>query len=582
MDERMNRLQLLKLHSDNNYFDSIEFKNGINLILGEKYNENTVQGRKTNGVGKSMCIEFIKFCLLSEYSRSRIKKIPVEIFPLEEYINLELMIGENKILIKRNRKEENNPIIIRNGEKTKFEKLDDAKKYMSELLYKNINGQELPSFRSLLSLLMRDEESEFSDILRCHKIINNDLIPHLYFFSFSLELLRKSLNITKELEGIGKVLKNLKNELTNNGQKKISDIKSELNFLADEVEKIEKAIDSFKSNDAFSSLENELIALEKEIENLRNIQKTLKYDLQKIKKLPEPEKIEDEEIRILYNEFKRNLGDSIVKNLKEVVEFKNTIEEFQNMLINDKATELEKKLGIISIKLSNLDDDYSKKIKILDKKGVLKNLKTSLNIFQEKRDSLYHIKNLYELYEKNNKFKLKLKNEKINIAIKLSEEREVNKSIINSFNGTISDIHEKIMGNKNCSFDMIVEDNMSKKNPVELSMRIDDDGSHSVNRTKVFIYDASLLFDEKTKIRHPLLLVHDNIFDVDQDTLVQCLNFLYTKEINDEKFQYILTLNRDKIESEERQKIIKVNIDTHKIATFTKEKKFLKMDYQEN
>ena len=28
----------------------------------------------------------------------------------------------------------------------------------------------------------------------------------------------------------------------------------------------------------------------------------------------------------------------------------------------------------------------------------------------------------------------------------------------------------------------------------------------------------------------PLFLVHDNIFDVDQDTLVQCLNYIYKQE----------------------------------------------------
>ena len=72
-------------------------------------------------------------------------------------------------------------------------------------------------------------------------------------------------------------------------------------------------------------------------------------------------------------------------------------------------------------------------------------------------------------------------------------------------------------------------------------MRIDDDGSHSIERTKVFIYDVALMFNNYTKKRHPRLLIHDNIFDVDQDTLVQCLNYLHKKEEqNPNDFQYIL------------------------------------------
>ena len=91
----------------------------------------------------------------------------------------------------------------------------------------------------------------------------------------------------------------------------------------------------------------------------------------------------------------------------------------------------------------------------------------------------------------------------------------------------------------------------------------------------------ALLFNKHTRQRHPLFLVHDNIFDVDQDTLVRCLNYVYKEEEQYQDFQYILTLNRDKIENEERIKDIDMDIEAHKVATFTKKKKFFKRDYQE-
>ena len=77
------------------------------------------------------------------------------------------------------------------------------------------------------------------------------------------------------------------------------------------------------------------------------------------------------------------------------------------------------------------------------------------------------------------------------------------------------------------------------------------------------------------------MLIHDNIFDVDQDTLVQSLNFLAKQEEKFDDFQYVLTLNRDKIENEERRKLIKLDVQKHKIASFTKKEKFLKKNYQE-
>ena len=174
-----------------------------------------------------------------------------------------------------------------------------------------------------------------------------------------------------------------------------------------------------------------------------------------------------------------------------------------------------------------------------------------------------------------------LKLQKTQEIIKIDDEIEKNSEIISSFINTILEIHEAIMGNKECSFDIQTIDNARSKTPVSLNLRIYDDGSHSVDRTKVFIYDMALLFNQYTSQRHPLFLVHDNIFDVDQDTLVQCLNYVYKNEELFKDFQYILTLNRDKIENEERKELIKMDISDHRVALFTKEQKFLKKDYQE-
>jgi hypothetical protein len=49
----------------------------------------------------------------------------------------------------------------------------------------------------------------------------------------------------------------------------------------------------------------------------------------------------------------------------------------------------------------------------------------------------------------------------------------------------------------------------------------------------------------------------------------------------EDDFQYILTLNRDKIEGEERRHDIELDIDGVKRATFTKSQQFLGTRYQE-
>lgn len=584
MGKEISRIRLNRLYSESNIFEEISFHDGVNIILGEKYDDSSVKGRKTNGVGKSMSIEFLDFGFLNDYEKSRIAKIPKEVFPLEENVILDLDIGDEAITIKRNRKQADQPVIIREGRTVSFDKLQDAREYLTGLIFPKLNGKKVPSFRNLFSILMRDERSEFTDIIKCHdltKKIPDDLSAHLFLLGFSLEAYKNTLETIKEIEAVNTVIAKDKKELTQEGKKKISDVKAELNALEDELQKLEDAIESFKTNETFDSMEADLIELEDLLDQLRKRQKALRYDYEKIRKMPKPEQIDDREIELVYNQFKSELGNAVVKSLNEVVGFKNKIEEFQRTLVNQKAKELESQLKSIAEQIRVLDDEYSEKLKVIDKKGVLKNLKVSIKIYEAKKDSISHTKFLFDQYEKNEKKKRMLNLQKTQQLMEIDSEIEQNKEIMDDFIDTILEIHESIMGNKECSFSLQTVDKARKKTPVELTLRIYDDGSHSVDRTKVFIYDMALLFNQYTRDRHPLFLVHDNIFDVDQDTLVQCLNYIYKQEEQYQDFQYILTLNRDKIENEEQRKLIQMDIDEHQVAVFTKEKKFLGRNYQE-
>lgn len=584
MGKEIKRIRLNRLYSENNVFEEISFHDGINIILGEKYDDSSVKGRKTNGVGKSMCIEFLDFCFLSDYDKSRVAKIPKEVFPLEENIILDLDIGAETIIIKRNREQADQPVIIRGGKTVSFDKLQDARDYLTGIIFLELNGKTVPSFRNLFSILMRDERSEFKDIIKCHdltKKIPDDLTAHLFLLGFSLEAYKNTVETIKEIGKITTVLSKEKKELTQDGQKKISDVRAELNALEDELKKLEDAIESFKTNETFDSMEADLIELEEVLDQLRKRQKALRHDYEKIRKMPKPEQIDDREIELVYNQFKSELGNAVVKSLNEVVGFKNKIEDFQRTLVNQKAKELESHLKSIAEQIRILDDEYSEKLKIIDKKGVLKNLKISLKIYEAKKESISRTKFLFEQYEKHEKKKRILNLQKTQQIMEMETEIEQNEEMMDSFMETILQIHEFIMGNRECSFSIQTIDKAQSKTPVELVLRIYDDGSRSVDRTKVFIYDMALLFNQYTRDRHPLFLVHDNIFDVDQDTLVQCLNYIYRQEEQYQDFQYILTLNRDKIENEEQRKLIRMDIDEHQVAVFTKEKKFLKRNYQE-
>ena len=68
-------LKIKCLYTIPEVIDPIPFSDGLNLVLGEKDDSSD----KRNGVGKSLCIEFVNFALLKQKSHSRVALIPKEV-----------------------------------------------------------------------------------------------------------------------------------------------------------------------------------------------------------------------------------------------------------------------------------------------------------------------------------------------------------------------------------------------------------------------------------------------------------------------------------------------------------------------
>jgi uncharacterized protein YydD (DUF2326 family) len=577
-------MKLLKLYSEPEIFTPIVFETGVNIILGEKVDNQTISNRKTNGVGKSVCIEMIQFCLMKTFDKSnRIFRIPKTILPPSTAIKLDLQLHQHRLTISRTPENAARPTIIWNGEQIDCNNIADALLFLTELFYNDKNTLSKPSFRALLGPIIREERSEFKDIIRCYdtkELIHPNLLypTHLYFLGLDLDLYE---NIKKTIEAIDKkikYIKDLKNQLTENNTKKLSDIKANLNELKEEVSKIKDAIESLKSNVAFEALQKEIVSVEIELDKLRIRQKIVRSEIAKIQSLPKVEEITENDIEIIYNQFKEGLGNLIAKSIEQVKTFKSKIDQFQQTLINNKLKILTTDLEAIRSRIIVLERQHVDKINLIDTSGVLKDLNTSLSVYDQKNEVLSRIRTLMSDYENAEREKQVLEQKKGDLLLQLNTLLFRMQAFQESFQETILKIHERIMGNRKAAFMILTQ--QKTKTSIEFEMRVDADGSHSVDRIKVFIYDMALMFNEFTQKRHPKFLIHDNIFDVDQDTLIQSLHFLLKQEDLYDDFQYILTLNKDKIENELKNNQISL-VDRHFKAIFTKSKKFLKQDYQE-
>lgn len=572
-------IKINKLYSEPEIFTPITFDFGVNIIMGEK----SVKTNKKIGVGKSVCIEFINFCLLKRISDSRLNLIPkknVEI--IDSQIKLDFDFNNRKVTISRSIIKPDQVSIQIDAEHIHFDKLDDASEYLGNIYFEKYpaNTKRL-SFRNLLQPIIRDERSEFKDLIQCFDTIKRippDYGPHLFFLNVGLDKYLELKNLNKEIESKNTVFKETKKLVTNNNEIKIQDAKAHLNELESEVGKVNKAIEQLKTNESFELIQEDLVKLEAKLADLRTRQQAIKFEIKQIDSFPKPESINENEIQIIFNQFKKGLGDLVEKSLDDLKEFKNKIDSFRNNIVNDRLTSLKSELSEINSIVRKLDEEYSDKISLLDNGEVLKDLKTSIRVFNEKNRELNNLRSLIQKYDESERDKKKLEAEKGVLISDLEEELYKNQETLKSFKDSILSIHERIMGNREAHFEIRTTRN---QNVVEFIMRTDDDGSHSTERMKVFIYDISLMLNEYTRKNHPRFLIHDNIFE-DDDSIEKSLNFLF--EYNNKtpnEFQYIVTLNSDLIESASINGKLLFNVDDLKRAAFTKENRFLGVKYNE-
>lgn len=532
--------------------DPIIFDKGLNFIIGEKTENSKGTNKKMNSVGKSLLIEMIDFCLLKDSDKSRVNKIPIITLNSTIYICLDFEIEtENeikKVTIKRNR-DDSLPIIVicDNSEKT-FEKVAEAREYIEHLVFTKIENR--PSFRNLLSILIRDEKTIYDSVIKSSPGTRNytDLIkPHLYLFGFDIAGIETLKNNFKKFDKLKESSSQINNGLKMAGidSKKI---KSYLNELQDKVEKLNLAVDELKPSESIKQKNNELNNLEISLNKVMDELCAKDYAIERIKRLPKIEKINTDDLKVIYNQYKLGLGDLVKKSLDQVTEFKNEIDSFQHDLMTKKLKNLQEESRILEDKRKELDNKISKIYQANKAKEKIESLRDAVAKHKEKNDELASLSEKYKLLEEYEESKKSIKKANIEILDKLDVRLHELSNELAEFENDLKNIHEYIAGNKECHFDIKTKE--TSKEYINIDYRVNLDGGAGINRIRTFIYDILLMVNSFTSKKHLGFLIHDNIFaSAGKDDMVKSLNYLNSEENKGKKFQYIVTINKDEFDS---------------------------------
>ncbi|MFA6944273.1 MAG: DUF2326 domain-containing protein [Pedobacter sp.] len=544
-------LKLIKLYSDDGAFKEVSFNAGINLICGEKSinPDGTISSRKQNGVGKSLVIELINFCLLKGSYYSRVPSVNDEYLHKDSYVNLHFRFNDKDFIFSRNKRGKIR--IKEDGEDFIEYSFDDAK----EILNKILGFTNTPiSARDYISFMIKEEDYSYKKFAEFYKANYSDLLKiHFYFFDLPVEVLGGIKKAFEEYSVAQGAIRKLNQELSAKDLD-IKKLRAIQNQFETEVKSIEGELSYSEAVENLQSSNSDINKEEQELNKLIMQKKQQELQLLEVSDLTsffgEDFYVDDEDLKLVYNKYKQGLGDFIKKDLEELKQFRNQVVEFKNELLKEKKSALEIELVALQKQIDEKQDRISKNYKIMldtTSNNMVKNFQLFKDKFSQLEDHTSNIK----MFDRQEKIKEESKTVFTELVAKISKRKAEIQKIEESFKKTFTGIHQAIMGSSECDFSFNAKNIFKAKSYFQFNIYIQGQGSKGVNQMQSVIYDLSILENEYTTKNNLGCIIHDNLIfgSVDKDSSIKTLNYL--NGLNPATFQYIATVNKDDFNYEE-------------------------------
>ncbi|GGH58418.1 uncharacterized protein YydD (DUF2326 family) [Filimonas zeae] len=577
-------MQLISLRANKESFRPVVFKNGhgLNFIVARQAKGNENQSTNTyNGVGKSLLIAIIHFCLGSNANDSFEENLQGWEFTLS------FKIGEEEFTSMRATL--NQKIILLNGEEYKIKSFNET---LEALLFDIPEGVAHLSFRNLLSFFIRPRRISYEDFKdpNGQNKPYDSLLQNSFLIGLNVRLVQEKFRLRLEKERIRKLVVELKKDhllkdfFTGNRnvalaaqdlEEQIAALELDLkNFnVADDYYEIKRQADLYKRK--LEDIQNNIVLLENQISNIETSLQ-LSPDIKK-----------DSILRI-YKEASVVLAGETIKRLEELELF------YAHLTKNRQKRLLDQKEALAS-ELLALRKDHEVTSRQFD--GALKYLDThqALDVFVKLANKVADMKSEKERLLRYDELLNKYKQSKVTLEKDFQTATEETFKYLKEVQVILKDTRDffrelaKRFYPKSSAGITLYNNDGDNQIRFDFDVRIEADASDGINNVKIFCYDLTLLL--KGYGHHMDTIFHDSrLLDaVDPRQLAELFRVLRDYILSSNK-QYILTINenhlaeiRPYLDQEEFTSIIEDNI-CHLLEDRAPESKLLgiqiDMDYE--
>ena len=553
------------VRSNNARFKTVEFHTGYNIILADrkKSDGKDDQKRTRNGAGKTTLVEVIHFCLganvgnksifKSEYLRGWSFTLTIDIddlqYDLERYTDT-----PNRIYVHGDHTHLNWDLKYDKNAKKYYVSPSNINKELLQSFF-DINSDTqsskyIPSFRELISYTVRRTADGYRDAFEYYprqKAYSRQAC-NTYFLNLNMDYASEFQELKDKVRGIEDYKKAAKSGVIGNFSLNLGELNTEVITRQKDLEQLKAQIDSFQVHPQYADITkeaNELTAIIHQHSNTITLRKQL---LERYENSVKDEAVEIPlaDIEGIYAEAGILFGDTIKKNLSEVIGFHKSLITNRKEYLQTEIHRLRKEIGLLGSQVESLSNKRAEVMRILDTHGALEEYTQIQDRYAVSRQIYEDAKRRLEsaTYIEDSKSKIKIENQELLIKSRqdYAERLGSREKAISLFKSNTEFLYPEA---GTLTVDL-------KETGYVFGVEIKSSKSQGVGYMKVFCYDMLIAELGAERECYPDFLVHDStIFDgVDERQIARALMLAKVKS-EDVGFQYICMMNSDMIPTSE-------------------------------
>lgn len=541
-------MRLIDLTSNISTFKTVKFnRTGISLVVGSRKDPTRGEddARSYNGVGKSLLVEIIHFCLGSSPNKSFRQHLPGYEFTLQ------FEIGGVRYSATRSTEKQGD--IAFNGKSLKLKIFNES---LGKLCFHLPDGSSSQlSFRALLPRFIRRSKADYND----PKITSADrepytvLLRNLFLLGIDISLVGNKYALRSRQSELELFDRNFKNDpfireyYTGN-----KDASLQTRYLEGQITRLEDDLAKFAVAEDYYQIEQEANDIASHLRTLKNKKAVVENALTNVQKSLETRAdIPREKLLTVYSELERAFRDETLKHLADVEAFHAQLLTNRIARLGQEKMKLDTERKELEAEIQQLNQLVNSKLGYLADKRALDQYAAVSAEISALRAKFHKLQDYQQLMHKSREnaasIRIKLAEENIKTNVYLDEMATEIESRFAQFASLAKRFYPDTPAG------ITLQNNLGdNKTRYDLDVRIEADGSDGINAVKLFCYDLAVLIAQQN---HEMAFVfHDSRLFSDIDPRQRATLFLTASAIVSQSgLQYIATVNQDQLDALESE-----------------------------